>query len=316
MRSACRTDRPSPRCRRHRAFTLIELLVVIAIIAILIGLLLPAVQKVREAAARAKCQNNLKQLGLACHNFHDANGTLPSDGWGWDWVGQPDQGTGPKQPGGWLYQCLPYVEQNAIYQMPVSLATAQQMVATPVSIYNCPSRRTGGPYTGGNGAVYNFGGFTAPLMARSDYASCASDSTMDQNGAGVTTLAAGPPTAPTSFTGVIYQVSTTRLTDVTGGTSNVFLAGEKHMQNSSYTNGGDPGDNESMYVGSDNDTSRGTGTLPQPDNASQLTDSFGSAHTGGVNMLTCDGSVHFVSFSIAAAVWTPMGNRNTGGQLP
>src|SRR5215471_9691890 len=96
--------------RNRLAFTLIELLVVIAIIAILIALLVPAVQKVREAATRTQCQNNLKQIGLALHNNADINKAFPSGGWGWNWVGVPDRGTGPEQPGGWLYNILPFIE--------------------------------------------------------------------------------------------------------------------------------------------------------------------------------------------------------------
>ena len=98
-------------------FTLVELLVVITIIGILIALLLPAVQTAREAARRMQCNNNLKQLALGCLNHESANRFLPTGGWGYAYAGDPDRGFDNRQPGGWLFNILPYIEQQSLHDL-------------------------------------------------------------------------------------------------------------------------------------------------------------------------------------------------------
>src|SRR4029079_15206288 len=98
-------------------FTLVELLVVIAIIGILVALLLPAVQAAREAARRSQCQNHLKQIGLGFLNHEATDKFYPSGGWGFNYVGDPDRGAGKGQPGGWVFSVLPYIEEQAVYDI-------------------------------------------------------------------------------------------------------------------------------------------------------------------------------------------------------
>ena len=307
--------------RGPSGFTLIELLVVIAIIGILMYLLLPAVQQIREAANRIQCANNMKQLALGCINHATQTGRLPTDGWGWDWVGDPDRGTDHRQPGGWGYNVLPYVEQANLFDLGTGLSLTQkqplfaQRVSTPLKLFNCPSRRQAIAYPNSSGKVFHN---TNPVTVegRMDYAANVGSVQADEyRDGGPASLADGDSPSyqwadPSNYTGVMFQRSEIRLTEITRGTSNTYLIGEKYLNPDSYDTGVDTADNENLYAGFDNDNSRCTAIAPLRDRRGYAnTFAFGSAHPSGLNMAFCDGSIQFISFAIDPQVHLQAGSR-------
>ncbi len=173
----------------HGAFTLVELLVVIAIISVLVALLLPAVNMAVEAANKAQCMNNLKQMGTAASAHLERQKFFPTGGWGPKWIGFPEYGFGRTQPGGWLYSILPYLDQerlfnynhlasgSAAYSDANTEASVKDLVESPLKVCNCPSRRRSQSYPLRTSQTIFFGGeagnktFTIPSMvAKCDYA--------------------------------------------------------------------------------------------------------------------------------------------------
>lgn len=340
----------SPRAPRQLfcAFTLVELLVVIAIIGILVALLLPAVQAAREAARRAQCQNHLKQIGVAFLLHESAHKILPTSGITPWHVGDAERGHGRKQTGGWMFNILPYIEEQSVYDLTrdgdpkitaAQKAAAVTMQLTPVSVYNCPSRRPARalPYTLPS-SWQPVNSDPMQVVVRGDYAANAGDGECglkfpmrDSSGKVTGCQVILPPFGyalldnPALFTfpsekdqtGINFLGAEISIANITDGTSKVYMVGEKYMNADQYESDGlaDGGDNHSCYQGFDWDVNRwATDAWPatQDRPAFDAFEGFGGPHAGVWQAVFCDGSVHTLPYNMDNVTHMRLANRFDG----
>lgn len=313
-------------------FTLIELLVVIAIIAVLIGMLLPAVQKVRDAAARSTCQNNMKQLGLGCHNFHDTAKLLPpsrsASG------GFPRLGVPANAYQGWAVWLLPFIEQDNvrnIYDTKLHYGHANNATAirTKVKVFNCPAALnedrvaytfTAQGFTVSNAAVTDYTVIRFVTSALRDYG-IQNQGVLDPLtiGSGFDGIQGVQASAHSYATGTNYRVH--KFTDITDGLSNTLFYVECAGRPNLYRSGRLISTNSvpaSAWADSENEIGldgcvKATGATPGPEpmNCRNNGEPY-SFHSGGINVCRVDGSVTFIRDTIPIRIMAAMVTARAG----
>ncbi len=305
--------RSSPESPRRRAFTLIELLVVIGVIAVLIALLLPAVQSAREAARRSQCVNNLKQVGLALHGYHGAQETFPPayiTAVGSD-AASPETGPG----WGWGVMILSELEQKPLYNavnfsLPITDAGSATVRTARLSAYLCASDVGIGTVTVRDGS---------------------GKAVLDDLSAGQYVASAGqlePDEYPASNNGVFYRNSHNGLRDITDGSSTTMMVGERSRNVADATWVGavptvqlctnpkwavsECGPASTMVLS--HTGAAGTGAIYVPNSKSSMVDDYWSFHPGGCNFLFGDGSVRFIKESVNPSIFSYLSTR-AGGEV-
>lgn len=285
--------------RRRPAFTLIELLVVLAIIGILLALLLPAVQSARESARKTQCRNNLRQIGLALHNYHDTHQCYPSG-----WIGVNVEAGTMDQAGlnGWAWgsKLLPQLDNAPLYnRINMKLAMVDPANAdvkmTPLPVFRCPSDTAGPRWT-----IKTADGTALTDLSTANYVGSFGTESIDA-------CESLPPGRPCLGDGVFYQNSSIKNANIVDGLSATVFVGERKSL--------DQDEWYSTWAGyvprAEEAAVRFLGTADHPPNhEAKHFDDFSSHHTGGAFLLLGDGSVHFVNTNIDVEIFHALGTRD------
>lgn len=272
---------PHSRPESRGAVTLVELLVVTAIVGVLAALLLPAVQAAREASRRAACGANLRQLALACLVHENARGFLPTGGWGGEWAGDPDRGFDERQPGGWAFNILSFVEESSLRDLGAGLTDAAAKadlavvrLTQPVALFSCPSRGAAGrrPLAAAKNplrvtAIPQMVARRPPAVVRGDYAANMGSGALPnqyRSGGSPSSVTSGDMMTDAMWQsgygpppdGVIFRRSRIRLKEITDGLTATYLLGEKYVDPASLATGMSDDDDQCLYSGHDRDVVR------------------------------------------------------------
>lgn len=303
---------------------MIELLVVIAIIAILIALLLPAVQQAREAARRSQCKNNLKQIGLGLHNYHDTHQVFPYGS-----LYRPQYTTAVTNTLGWPSMILPFIDQAPLYNLLMAECASRpnynydakgSLVKTILATYACPSDSMCPRNIARANVVTNTAGTEDAVMGKLNYPGVSGATNSPTGGTTYATVARSTTTMMDKTDGIFWVNSNCQMKDIRDGTSNTFMVGERDGSNGEFGSyrkaaiwpgaesahyldgcmGSTDGSNPSLLINSSANDTPG------------IWHSFGSTHEGGTHFLLGDGAVRFVGENISSTIYSALGTKRGG----